>query len=138
MGPAELAAAATDLAGRFQARASVIVGDELKARDFHLIHGVGAGSPRAPRLVDLRWGDNDARKITLVGKGVCFDTGGLDIKPSSGMLLMKKDMGGAAHVLGLARMIMQAKLPVCLRVLIPAVENSIAGNAYRPGDVITS
>jgi leucyl aminopeptidase len=138
MGPAELAAAATDLAGRFQGRASVIVGDELKARDFHLIHGVGAGSPRPPRLIDLRWGDDDAPKITLVGKGVCFDTGGLDIKPSAGMLLMKKDMGGAACTLGLAQMLMQLDAPVQLRVLIPAVENSVDGNAYRPGDVLRS
>src|SRR5438045_5414523 len=90
LGPAELAAAATDLAARCGARSSVIVGDELKAHDFHLIHGVGAGSPRAPRLIDLRWGDSGAPKVTLVGKGVCFDTGGLDLKPSAGMLLMKK------------------------------------------------
>jgi leucyl aminopeptidase len=138
MGPAELAAAATELAGRFQARASVIVGDELKARDFHLIHGVGAGSPRPPRLIDLRWGDAGARKITLIGKGVCFDTGGLDLKPSAGMLLMKKDMGGAACTLGLAQMLMQLDAPVQLRVLIPAVENSVDGNAYRPGDVLRS
>jgi leucyl aminopeptidase len=138
MGPAELAAAATDLAGRFGARSSVIVGDELRAHDFHLIHGVGAGSPRPPRLIDLRWGNSDARKVTLVGKGVCFDTGGLDLKPSAGMLLMKKDMGGAACVLGLAQMLMQLDAPVQLRVLVPAVENSIDGNAYRPSDVLRS
>ena len=138
MGPAELAAAATDLAARFHARAGIIVGDELKARDFHLIHGVGAGSPRLPRLIDLRWGDAAARRITLVGKGVCFDTGGLDIKPSAGMLLMKKDMGGAACTLALAQMLMQLDAPVQLRVLIPAVENSVDGNAYRPGDVLRS
>ena len=88
--------------------------------------------------MDLRWGNKKHPKVTLVGKGVCFDTGGLDIKPASGMLLMKKDMAGGAHVLGLARMIMEAKLPVCLRVLIPAVENSVSGNAYRPGDIIKS
>jgi leucyl aminopeptidase len=138
LGPAELAAAATDLAARFGARSSVIVGDELKVRDFHLIHGVGAGSPRPPRLIDLRWGDSGARKVTLVGKGVCFDTGGLDLKPSAGMLLMKKDMGGAACTLGLAQMLMQLGAPVQLRVLIPAVENSIDGNAYRPSDVLRS
>jgi leucyl aminopeptidase len=138
MGPAELAAAATDLAGRFGARSSVIVGDDLRAHDFHLIHGVGAGSPRPPRLIDLRWGNSDARKVTLVGKGVCFDTGGLDLKPSAGMLLMKKDMGGAACVLGLAQMLMQLDAPVQLRVLVPAVENSIDGNAYRPSDVLRS
>jgi leucyl aminopeptidase len=138
MGPAELAAAATDLAARCSARSSVIVGDELQARDFHLIHGVGAGSPRAPRLIDLRWGNSGARKVTLVGKGVCFDTGGLDLKPSAGMLLMKKDMGGAACTLALAQMLMQLDAPVQLRVLIPAVENSIDGNAYRPSDVLRS
>jgi leucyl aminopeptidase len=138
MGPAELAAAATDLATRFGARSSVIVGAELQARGFHLIHGVGAGSPRPPRLIDLRWGNSDARKVTLVGKGVCFDTGGLDLKPSAGMLLMKKDMGGGACTLGLAQMLMQLDAPVQLRVLVPAVENSIDGNAYRPSDVLRS
>ena len=138
LGPAELAAAATDLAAHFGARSTLIVGDELKAHDFHLIHGVGAGSPRPPRLIDLRWGDAGARKVTLVGKGVCFDTGGLDLKPSAGMLLMKKDMGGAACTLGLAQMLMQLDAPVQLRVLIPAVENSIDGNAYRPSDVLRS
>jgi leucyl aminopeptidase len=138
LGPAELAAAATDLATHFGARSTVIVGDELKAHDFHLIHGVGAGSPRPPRLIDLRWGDSGARKVTLVGKGVTFDTGGLDLKPSAGMLLMKKDMGGAACTLGLAQMLMQLDAPVQLRVLIPAVENSIDGNAYRPSDVLRS
>ena len=102
------------------------------------IHAVGKASPRAPRLIDFRWGPARAPKVTLVGKGVCFDTGGLDIKPASGMLLMKKDMGGAANVLGLAQMIMSANLKVRLRVLIPAVENSISGNAFRPGDVLTS
>lgn len=138
MGPEELATAATDLARRFEARSSVIMGEELLARDFHLIRGVGAGSPRAPRLIDFRWGRADAPKITLVGKGVCFDTGGLDIKPSAGMLLMKKDMGGAACTLGLAQMLMQLDAPVQLRVLIPAVENSVDGNSYRPSDVLRS
>jgi leucyl aminopeptidase len=138
MGPAELAAAATDLATRFGAGSRVIVGEELKAHHFHLIHGVGAGSPRAARLIDLRWGDAAALRITLVGKGVCFDTGGLDIKPSAGMLLMKKDMGGAACTLGLAQMLMQLDAPVQLRVLIPAVENSVDGHSYRPGDVLRS
>jgi leucyl aminopeptidase len=143
---AEAAAAASSmardlintLATRFGARSSVIMGEELLARDFHLIHAVGAGSPRQPRLIDLRWGDSGAKKITLVGKGVCFDTGGLDIKPSAGMLLMKKDMGGAACTLGLAQMLMQLGAPVQLRVLIPAVENSIDGNSYRPSDVLRS
>ena len=138
MGPAELADAVTAVAGQFGAHSNVIVGDALRARNFHLIHGVGAGSPRAPRLIDLRWGEADAPKITLVGKGVCFDTGGLDIKPSAGMLLMKKDMGGAACTVGLAQMLMQLDAPVQLRVLIPAVENSVDGNSYRPGDVLRS
>jgi leucyl aminopeptidase len=138
MGPAELAAAATDLASRFGGRSRVLVGDELKENDFPLIYGVGAGSPRAPRLIDLRWGSGDATKVTLVGKGVCFDTGGLDLKPSAGMLLMKKDMGGAACTLGLAQMLMKLDAPVQLRILIPAVENSIDGNAYRPSDILRS
>jgi leucyl aminopeptidase len=99
---------------------------------------VGRASTRAPRLIDLRWGEGDAPRLTLVGKGVCFDTGGLDLKSAAGMLKMKKDMGGAATVLGLAAMIMAAKLPVALRVLIPAVENSVAGNAFRPGDVLAT
>lgn len=119
---------------------SEIVGDALLADGFPLIHAVGAAATadRAPRLIDLSWGDEAHPKITIVGKGVCFDTGGLDIKPSSGMLLMKKDMGGAANALGLAHMIMDAGLPVRLRVLIPAVENAISGGAFRPGDVFTS
>ena len=103
-----------------------------------MIHAVGRASDKAPRLIDMVWGEKSAPKVTLVGKGVCFDTGGLDIKPASGMLLMKKDMGGAANVLGLASMIMAASLKVRLRVLIPAVENAIAGNAFRPGDVLRS
>jgi leucyl aminopeptidase len=103
-----------------------------------MIHAVGKASPRAPRLIDFTWGSSRAPMVTLVGKGVCFDTGGLDIKPAAGMALMKKDMGGAANVLGLAQMIMEANLKVRLRVLIPAVENAIAGNAFRPGDVLRS
>lgn len=134
MGPDELEAAALALAKLHKAKAKVVVGKVL-ATDFPLIHHVGKASPRAPRLIDFSWGPLKAPKVTIVGKGVCFDTGGLDIKPSSGMLLMKKDMGGAANVLGLARLIMEAKLPVRLRVLIPAVENSISGEAFRPGDV---
>ena len=116
----------------------MIVGDDLLARNFPMIHAVGRASAEAPRLIDLTWGAPAAPKVTLVGKGVCFDTGGLDIKAASNMLLMKKDMGGAANVLGLASMIMAAKLPVRLRVLIPAVENAISGNAFRPGDVLRS
>jgi leucyl aminopeptidase len=137
LGPAELAQAAADLAKRFDAAISVIAGDELKLRNYPLIHAVGAGSPRQPRLIDLRWGKSGPR-VTLVGKGVCFDSGGLDIKPSSGMLLMKKDMGGAACVLALAQLLMQMNAPIQLRVLIPAVENSVDGHSYRPGDVISS
>jgi leucyl aminopeptidase len=137
LGPAELAEHACDMARRWDATCRVLTGDELLQHNYPLIHGVGAGSPRAPRLIDLRWGSGGP-KVTIVGKGVCFDTGGLDLKPSAGMLLMKKDMGGAACSLGLAQMLMQLGVPIQLRVLIPAVENSIDGNAYRPGDVLRS
>ena len=133
-GPDELEDAAQKLAKAHKAEIKVVKGKAL-AKEFPLIHVVGAASARAPRLIDFIWGKAGAPKVTLVGKGVCFDSGGLDIKPSSGMILMKKDMGGAANVLGLARLIMAAKLPVRLRVLIPAVENSISGEAFRPGDV---
>lgn len=138
LGPSELAAEAEKIAQEFQAEFKQIIGDDLLKQNYPAIHAVGRASDDAPRLLDMRWGDVSHPKITLVGKGVCFDTGGLDLKPSQYMLLMKKDMGGAAHVLGLARMIMQAKLPVRLRVLIPAVENAVSGNAYRPGDVVKS
>lgn len=138
MGPDDLEAAVRTLAEVHEAEVSVIKGDDLLVRNFPMIHAVGRASVGAPRLIDMTWGRQGAPKVTLVGKGVCFDTGGLDIKPSSGMLLMKKDMGGAANVLGLALMIMAARLNVRLRVLIPAVENSIAGNAFRPGDVLAS
>ncbi len=135
MGPEELALAAQYVAERFGASFNCIVGEELTRRNFPLIHAVGMASLRAPRLIDLSWGDPDHPKVTLVGKGVCFDTGGLDLKPSAGMLMMKKDMGGAANVLALAQMVMDAKLKVRLRVLIPAVENAVAGNAFRPLDI---
>ncbi|ESY11515.1 leucyl aminopeptidase family protein [Mesorhizobium sp. C386A] len=138
MGPDELEKAVRTLAATHKAEVSVIKGDDLLKQNFPMIHAVGRASVGVPRLIDMVWGPEGAPKVTLVGKGVCFDTGGLDIKPSSGMLLMKKDMGGAANVLGLASMIMAAGLKVRLRVLIPAVENSIAGNAFRPGDVLTS
>jgi leucyl aminopeptidase len=138
MGPEQLAQAAHDLARRFGANFNCIVGDDLTRQNFPLIYAVGMASPRAPRLIDLTWGDPAHPKVTLVGKGVCFDTGGLDLKPSSGMLIMKKDMGGAANVLALALMVMDAKLKVRLRVLIPAVENAVAGNAFRPLDIFTS
>ncbi|MBM3529418.1 MAG: leucyl aminopeptidase family protein [Alphaproteobacteria bacterium] len=140
MGPADLEAAARALAKRHGAKVRAIVGDNLLKENFPLIHAVGraAGGSRAPRLIELRWGKATDPKITLVGKGVCFDTGGLDLKPENAMLLMKKDMGGAATVLALAHMIMDRKLKVALRVLIPAVENSVAGDAFRPLDVYPS
>jgi leucyl aminopeptidase len=137
MGPDELEQAARAVARAYKAKLRVVSGKALE-KGFPMIHAVGKASPRSPRLIDFSWGPARAPKVTLVGKGVCFDTGGLDIKPASGMALMKKDMGGAANVLGLAQMIMAANLKVRLRVLIPAVENSIAGNAFRPGDVLTS
>ena len=138
MTPETLEAETRGLAQKHQADISVISGDDLLKQNFPMIHAVGRASHYAPRLINMVWGKADAPKITLVGKGVCFDTGGLDIKPSSSMLLMKKDMGGAAHVLGLASMIMEAGYNIRLRVLIPAVENSISANAFRPGDVLTS
>jgi len=138
MGPEELADAARALAKKHGAKFSAIVGEDLLKKNYPLIHTVGRASSRAPRLIELIWGRAGAPKVTLVGKGVCFDTGGLDLKNSSGMLTMKKDMGGGAVVLGLAHMIMDAKLDMRLRVLIPAVENSVSGNAYRPGDVFKS
>jgi leucyl aminopeptidase len=138
MGPEELAQAAQHLAERFDAGFNCIVGDDLTRQNFPLIHAVGRASSRAPRLIDLTWGDPDHPKVTLVGKGVCFDSGGLDLKPSGGMLIMKKDMGGAANVLALALMVMDAGLKVRLRVLIPAVENAVAGNAFRPLDIFPS
>ena len=138
MGPAELEAAAGVLAARFGATLTTVVGDDLLTRNFPLIHAVGRASPRAPRLIDLTAGRTDAPKVTLVGKGICFDTGGLDIKPSSAMLLMKKDMGGAAAALAVAHMVLASRLDVRLRLLIPAAENSVAGNAFRPGDVIAT
>ncbi|MBN8997186.1 MAG: leucyl aminopeptidase family protein [Rhizobiales bacterium] len=139
LGPAELAEAAAGIGRRHGAAIRIVEGSDLE-RDFPMIHAVGAAATpaRAPRLVDIAWGDPALPKVTLVGKGVCFDTGGLDIKPSSGMLLMKKDMGGAANILGLAHMVMDAGLPVNLRILIPAVENAISGPAFRPGDVLRS
>jgi leucyl aminopeptidase len=136
MGPEELAKAAEELAARHGAKFKTVVGDALLKQKYPAIHAVGRASSRAPRLIDLRWGSTRAKKLTLVGKGVCFDSGGLDLKSAAGMRLMKKDMGGAASVLALAHMIMDAKLKVRLRVLIPAVENSVAGDAYRPLDVI--
>jgi len=138
MGPAELTQAAKHLAKQHDAKFSVIVGKELLRANYPMIHAVGRASSREPALVDLRWGKSKHPKVTLVGKGVCFDTGGLDLKPPQAMKLMKKDMGGAAFVLGLAHVIMSRNLPVRLRVLIPAVENSVSGDAMRPLDVLPS
>lgn len=137
MGPDELESAAKKLAGEFGGRFETIVDQALLDGNFPMIHTVGRASARRPRLIDIRWGQTGP-KLTLVGKGVCFDTGGLNLKPSSSMGLMKKDMGGAAMVLGLARMIMALDMDIQLRVLIPAVENSVAGNAFRPQDILTS
>lgn len=135
-GPAELAATGTRLAERHGGKCTVISGDELLAANYPAIHAVGRASSREPCLVDLSWGQPDHPKVTLVGKGVVFDTGGLDIKNAPGMRLMKKDMGGAGAVFGLAHALMSRRLPIRLRVLVPAVENAVAGNAYRPGDVL--
>jgi leucyl aminopeptidase len=136
MGPDELEAAARALGETHKAAVSSIVGEELLAERLPMIHAVGRASPRAPRLVDIRWGAAKAPRITLIGKGIVFDTGGLNIKPGDSMALMKKDMGGAATALSLASMIMRARLPVRLRVLLPIAENAISGNAFRPGDVL--
>jgi len=138
MMPEHLSVAVKSMAKEFSASVSEIVGDALLKKNFPAIHAVGRAASHAPRLIDLRWGKSNHPKLTLVGKGVCFDSGGLDLKPASGMRLMKKDMGGAAHAIGLAHMIMSAGLPVRLRMLVPAVENAVSGNAYRPGDVLTS
>ena len=138
MGPQELEDAARKLAKDHKAEIVVTTGDDLLAQNFPLIHSVGRASPRAPRLIDLTWGRPDDPKVTLVGKGVCFDSGGLNLKPGNSMDLMKKDMGGGANVLGLGALIMGAKLPVRLRVLVPAVENAVSGDAFRPGDVLPS
>ena len=139
MGPAELEAEAAALAKAFDAKLSVTRGDAL-AEGYPLVQAVGqaATKDRAPRLIELAWGKADAPRVAIVGKGVCFDSGGLDLKPSSGMRLMKKDMGGAAHALALARLVMESRLPVRLHLLIPAVENAVAGNAFRPGDIVAA
>ncbi|MDF1634273.1 M17 family metallopeptidase [Mycoplana sp. MJR14] len=138
MGPDALEDAFRALAEHYKAKVTVVRGDDLLKENFPLIHTVGRASAEAPRLLELRWGKKGHRRVTLVGKGVCFDTGGLDIKPAASMLLMKKDMGGAANVMGLALMIMDAKLKIDLRVLLPVVENSISANAFRPGDIYRS
>jgi len=136
LGPGELESSTRHLATEFDAYVHVIEGSLLEAENFPMIHAVGRASDRAPRLIDLQWGDKSAPKVTIVGKGICFDTGGLNIKPASAMGLMKKDMGGAASALALAAMIMTAKLPVRLRLLIPAADNNISASAFRPGDIL--
>jgi len=138
MMPINLGNTARELADIFGGNLSQIVGDELLEHNYPTIHAVGRASVHQPRLIDLTWGDKNHPQVTLVGKGVCFDSGGLDLKPAAGMRNMKKDMGGSAHVLGLARLIMSHNLPINLRVLIPAVENAVSNNAMRPGDVITT
>jgi len=138
LGPSEFAKIIEEFCVKHSLKMTQIIGEQLLKNNYACIYTVGRASDDPPRLIDFRYGNKKHKKITLVGKGVCFDSGGLDIKPSSAMLLMKKDMGGAAHVLGLARMIIEEKLPVYLRVLIPLVENAVSGNSYRPGDVIKS
>jgi leucyl aminopeptidase len=138
MGPAHLAAVAQQLASEFSGAFREVVGDDLLRDNFPAIHAVGRASHRPPRLIELTWGDPSHPRIAIVGKGVCFDTGGLNIKGAEGMRQMKKDMGGAAHALALARLVMQAKLPVSMQMLIPAVENAISGNAYRPGEIVST
>ena len=138
MGPDELEKAVKDMAKPFEGKVNVIKDKQLLEKNFPLVYTVGEASPRRPRLIEMTWGKTTDPKVTLVGKGVCFDTGGLDIKPSSAMRFMKKDMGGAAHTIALAYLIMSHKLPVHLHLIIPAVENAIAGEAFRPGDIIKS
>lgn len=136
--PQHLAEAVAQLASEFAADYREVVGDKLLDENYPAIHAVGRASHHLPRLLELGWGDSNHPPVVLVGKGVCFDTGGLDLKPSQYMRLMKKDMGGAAHALGLARLVMQLRLPVRLRVLIPAVENAVGGDAFRPGDILST
>lgn len=138
MMPEHMGAVVESMAQEFGAEVHQIVGEDLLEQNYPTIYAVGRASTHAPRLIDLKWGNENHPAITLVGKGVCFDSGGLDLKQPAGMRLMKKDMGGAAHVIGLARLIMAFKLPVRLRMLIPAVENAVSGNALRPGDVVTT
>ncbi len=138
MGPSQLADTVTMQADAFNAESVSVSGGDLLTRNFPAIHAVGRASSNEPRLLEMNWGAEDAPLLALVGKGVCFDTGGLDLKTASGMQLMKKDMGGAAHALALARLVMEHDLPVRLKLLIPAVENSVSGNAYRPGDIVST
>jgi len=138
MGPEHLESAARDLAATHGAEFRSFVGEELLRENFPSIHAVGRASHRAPRLIEVNWGDAAHPRIAIVGKGVCFDTGGLDLKPAEGMRWMKKDMGGAAHALALARLVFEAQLPVRVQLLIPAVENAVSGNAFRPGEVLAT
>ena len=138
MGPEQVEKAVKTVAEKFSATVTVIKGDELIKENYPAIHAVGRASHRAPRVIDLRWGEKTAPRITLVGKGVCFDSGGLDLKSAAGMLLMKKDMAGSAMMLGLAHMIMSQKMPVQLRLLIGAVDNAVSENSYRPGDIVAT
>lgn len=138
MEPDTIEAVIREVGLAYGAKVTSICGDDLLKHNFPMIHAVGRAGAVAPRIIDLRWGNTSHPKVTLVGKGVAFDSGGLDIKSANGMLLMKKDMGGAANVIGLARLIMDAKLPICLRLIVPAVENAISGNAFRPGDILKS
>ncbi|WP_299004517.1 M17 family metallopeptidase [uncultured Shewanella sp.] len=138
MMPQHLAHTLSQMADEFGGQLNQVIGDKLLEKNYPTIHMVGRASAHAPRLLDFTWGDENAPKVTLVGKGVCFDSGGLDLKPGAGMRLMKKDMGGAAHVIGLAQLIMAHELPIRLHVLVPAVENAVSANAFRPGDVITT
>jgi leucyl aminopeptidase len=138
MMPENLGQVAVELTEKFGGKVTQIVGDDLLKQNYPTIHAVGRASVHAPRLIDLYWGNENHPKVTLIGKGVCFDSGGLDLKPAAGMRNMKKDMGGSAHVLGLAQLIMSHNLPINLRVLIPAVENAVSSNALRPGDVVTT
>ena len=138
MTPEELETTTCAIADEYNAKMNVIFGDDLLAENYPMVHAVGRAAAATPRLIDMTWGDEDAPRLTLVGKGVCFDTGGLNLKGGAGMALMKKDMGGAAHVLALSQMIMNAGLKVRLRMIVPAVENAVAGNAFRPGDVLQS
>jgi leucyl aminopeptidase len=136
MGPEDLSDVAREQAERFGGEFDEWVGDELLGQNFPAIHAVGRAAARPPRLLEINWGNPKHPRVAIVGKGVCFDTGGLDIKTAEGMRLMKKDMGGAAHAIALARLVMQRNLPIRLQMLVPAVENAISGNAYRPGDVL--
>jgi leucyl aminopeptidase len=140
MGPLQIETIAREIAERFGAAITVVTGDDLLEANYPAVHAVGraADPARAPRMIEIAWGDQRHTKLAIVGKGVCFDSGGLDIKPADGMRLMKKDMGGAAHAFALARLIMAAKLPVRLHLLVPAVENAISGGAFRPGDILKS